>query len=87
MQTHSKSTLSLENQQTMTVTGIKRIRTTEPHQIVASLDNCTIIIGGKNLTVQNVSVKEGVLELTGLVESIRYASVHSKRWSFKNLFR
>jgi len=83
----TRSNLTLENRQTLSLTGVKKIRTTEPTQVVADLENCTIIITGTNLSVENLSVREGVLDLVGIVNSIRYVGSVTKRWSIKNIFR
>ncbi|MCL2755539.1 MAG: hypothetical protein FWE45_00615 [Firmicutes bacterium] len=83
----TKSNLTLENRQSLSITGIKKIRTTEPAQVVADLDNCTIVVNGNNLSIENLSVKEGNLDIVGSITSIRYVTSINKRWSFKNIFR
>ena len=83
----TRSNLTLENRTNLAITGIKKIKTTEPSQVVALLDNCVIVITGQNLSVENLSVKEGTLELSGLVSSIRYTNSASKRFSLRNIFR
>ena len=88
MDKETKSNLSLENRTLLTMTGIKKVRTTEPQQIVANLENCVVVINGLGLSVQNISIREELLEVSGLVTSIRYTSdAQSKRFSFRNLFR
>jgi len=84
---NTKSNLSLENRTTLRLTGIKKIKTTEPESVIASLENCIIIISGKNLSVQTICVKEGILELSGLVTGIRYTNSQTRRFSLKNLFK
>ena len=81
------TSLSLDNREVMKVTGIKSVKTTEPTMVVASLDNSLIIIKGANLSVQNLSIDRGELDLTGLVNSITYSTNHAKRFSLRNLFK
>jgi len=87
MEQGTKSNLTLENRNTMQVTGIKKIKTTEATQVIASLENCQIVISGTGLSVQALSVKEGVLELTGLITGIRYTNNQTKKFSVKNMFK
>jgi sporulation protein YabP len=82
-----ETTLSLQNRELLVTTGIKKVLTTEPTQIVARLDNTTLVIMGQNLSVQNLSVREGVLEVVGIVTQIKYTNTHSKRFSLRNIFR
>ena len=83
----SKSDLTVLSRNNLTLTGVKKIKSTEPNQVVAQLDNCTIIISGQNLSVQSASISTGELELTGAVTNVRWAKTQSKKWSMKNMFR
>jgi len=83
----TKSTLSLENRNTLVLSGIKKIKTTEANCVIAVLENCNIIITGSYLSVQNISIKEGSLELTGLITSIRYTTSQKRKNPLKLLLR
>ena len=80
-------TLTLNNRAELALTGVKKVKTTEAHQVVAQLDGTMIIISGHNLSVQSLSVREEVLEIHGQVNSIRYTASHSRKFSFKNMFK
>ena len=86
MQPKSKSILNLENQEALSVTGIKKVKTAEPHQVVATMEHCTMVISGKNLSVQNISVREEILEIVGEIESIRYTTAATKKFSIRKIF-
>ena len=81
------TSLSLNNREVLNITGIKRVRTTEPTTIVADLENCLIIINGTNLSVQALSIDNGTLDIVGLINSIKYTNNHAKRFSLRNLFK
>jgi len=87
--TTTKSNLSITGRNTLSLSGVKKIRSAEPAQVIAILDNCQIIIQGANLNVQNVNIPSGILELTGAVNSVRYtgAGGMARKFSFKNMFR
>ncbi|MCL2846233.1 MAG: hypothetical protein FWE38_00920 [Firmicutes bacterium] len=79
--------LTLANRSLLTLTGIKKIKSSEPGQVVAALENCMIVITGSNLSVQSASVKEGNLEISGMVTSIKYTNTVKKGFSIRNMFR
>jgi len=81
------TSLSLTNREVLNITGIKRVRTTEPTSIVADLENCLIIISGTNLSVLDLSIDKGTLNITGLVNSIKYTTNHTKQFNIRNLFK
>jgi len=87
--TNTKSNLSITGRNALSLSGVKKIRSAEPSQVTAVLDNCQIIIQGTNLNVQNLNIPSGVLELTGAVNSIRYTGTGTiaRKFSFKNMFR
>ena len=84
---NSKSGLVLNNRNELALTGIKKVKSTEPTAVVANLDNGAIIISGSNLSVQKLDIKEGILEITGTVNNIKYTNQVSKGFSFKNMFK
>ena len=87
MESATKSNLTLTNRNNLSLTGIKKVKSTEPAQVVALLDNGAILISGSNLSVQKLDIKEGILEITGIVNAIRYTNQVSKKFSFKSMFK
>ena len=77
----------LKNRNALNLTGVKKIKSAEPNQVVAVLENCSIIISGTSLSVQNVSIASGVLDLTGTINGIKYTSGTQTKFSFKNVFK
>jgi sporulation protein YabP len=83
----TKSNLVLNNRNELNITGIKKVKSTEPNSVIANLDNGNIIISGSNLSVSRLDIKEGVLELNGIIDSIKYSSQTAKSFSLKNMFK
>ena len=71
----------------MNLTGIKKVKSSEPKQIVAMLNDGSIIINGDGLNVQHLNIKEGVMQIGGTVNQIRYTNQVSKNFSLKNMFK
>jgi len=83
----SKSNLALNGRNSLSVSNVIKVKTTEPTRVVALLDNCSIVIVGVNLSVQNLSLASGVLEITGIVSSITYGNEGRRKFSFRNMFK
>jgi len=82
----TKSNLSITGRNSLSLSGVKKVKSAEPAQIIAILDTCQIIIQGSNLSVQNVNIPSGLLELTGQINAIRYSGAKGK-FSFKSIFK
>ena len=87
MESQTKSNLTLINRQQLELTGIKKIRSSEPSLIIAQLDNGSIVISGTNLSVEHLDLKEGLLNINGTVNQIKYTNQVSKNFSIKNMFK
>lgn len=85
---NEKSDLTLINRNQLNVTGVKKIKSSEPEQIILILHDSALVIGGMNLSVMAASVQTGEVSVGGLIKSLRYTGVNDKRkFSFKNMFR
>ena len=85
---NEKSDLTLINRSQLNITGVKKIKSSEPEQIVLILRDAALVIGGSNLFVVAASIQTGEVEIGGFVKSLRYTGVTDKRkFSFKNMFR
>lgn len=85
---NEKSDLTLLNRSELHITGVKKIKSSEPEQIVLILKDSALVIGGANLFVISASIQTGEVTIGGLVKLLRYTGVTDKRkFSFKNMFR
>ena len=82
-----ESNLILNKRTEMNLTGVVKVRSTEPHIVSAVLSDGNVLIGGANLSVQHLDLKEGVLQVQGRIDSIRYTKGTARSFSFKNMFR
>ena len=85
---NEKSDLTLLNRSQLNVTGVKKIKSSEPEQIILILNDSALVIGGANLCVVSASIQAGDVAISGSIKSLRYTGVSDKRkFSFKNMFR
>ena len=71
----------------MSLTGIKNVPTFTARGLTAELDGEAIEIVGKDLLVVQLDVAQGVLILSGKVNSIRYTAALTPTGFFKKLFK
>ena len=81
------SDLSVIARNSLTLTGVKKIKSTEPTTVVVELSDCSVVISGSGLNVQSASIQTGNLELSGSVTGVRWMKTQTKKWSLKNMFR
>lgn len=85
---NEKSDLTLLNRRQLTVTGVKKIKSSAPEQVVLILSGVGLVISGTDLFVVSASMQTGEVIIGGLVKALRYTGVNDKRkFSFKNMFR
>jgi len=83
-----KTDLTLSGRSKLNVNGVKKIKSSEPEQVVLVLPASAMMIAGVNLSVVAASIQTGEVEITGTVNSIKYTGVTDrKRFSLKNMFR
>ena len=85
--TISKSTLTLINRASLSLTGVKKVKSSEPSCVVVILDNCMVVISGSGLTIQNISVVSGTLDFVGIISQIKYTNTTARKFSFRNIFK
>lgn len=79
--------ITLENRKKMLLSGIV--------EVVSSLDKCIIAktaenllsVSGSGLRVEKLSLEEGTLIISGMVESFKYMPLSSSKSFFKRLFK
>jgi sporulation protein YabP len=79
--------LTLNNRKQLDLTGIKKVKSTEPNAIIALLETGGIQILGQNLSVQSLDLNSGNMSIHGNINSVRYTDKVSKSFSFRNIFK
>jgi sporulation protein YabP len=80
-------TLNLAKRTALAITGIKKVKSSEPNCIIAVLENSMLVITGAGLSVNQLNIADGTLSVTGTVNSVKYSNSVSKKFSFKNIFK
>lgn len=77
--------LVCENCNNLTLTGVEKADNATPTHFSCMINGKTLNIGGKNLSVKKLDIAEGIVELSGDIEEIKYTAPKSKL--LKRMFR
>lgn len=65
--------LSLNNQEQMHLTGVSRVESFNPEEIVLETSQGLLNIKGEGLDMRNLNLEQGVVDIVGLITEIRYS--------------
>ena len=74
--------LIIENRSSLTATGIRQVISYDEYTATVVTDLGTLIIGGKNLKVSELSCESGELKVSGEIEYIQYEERREKKGGF-----
>lgn len=83
-QENLNSTLTLINRENLSLSGITEILSSSETEIIARLNQDKVNIQGNNLRITKLDVTTGIIETTGIVNSIKY---NSNKNIFKKVFK
>lgn len=79
--------LILINRSNLTITGIKKVLTVSETNISLLLENTSMNIFGEKMEVKRLDVESGILEVLGIINTIKYISAKEKTNLFKKIFK
>ena len=71
----------------ITVTGIVNVESFDDKSVLLTLSENLLTINGSGFLVDNLSIEEGTLTLTGEVTEIKYGHTREKTGFFKKLIK
>ncbi|MDD3232543.1 MAG: YabP/YqfC family sporulation protein [Clostridia bacterium] len=77
--------LSLINQNSLSITGVEKVKNVNPNEIIIEIDGQMLIISGTNLEVQTLDLENSTLVVNGLITCIKYST--KKPSFFKRIFK
>lgn len=82
---HNCHKIICENRNNICITGVEKADNASPTQFSCVVMGRNLEICGKELTVKKLDVNEGIVELAGEIDEIKYA--HEKKSLIKRLFK
>ncbi len=81
------SKLTLENRTNLEITGVSKVVSVNENKALVLINGTKLSIVGQNISIENLSVNDGVLELTGTFDEFKYMGKNVKTSFLKRLFK
>lgn len=82
--TKINESLNLNNRKNLKLEGISEINSSSETMLSIKLNNTTLSITGQNLHITRLDISLGILEVDGLIDSIKYGKQGN---IFKRIFK
>ena len=74
-----------DNRKILDLSGIDKLKSSQPTQVVCETNKTPLIIIGKNLHIKKLNLEEGVVQIEGEIDEIKYQA--EKKNLFKRIFK
>lgn len=81
------SKLLLENRTNLEITGVSKVVSVNENKALVVINGTKLSIGGQNISIENLNVSDGVLQLSGTFDEFKYMGKNVKTSFFKRLFK
>ena len=78
--------LLLSNRRTGTISGVTDVISFDIAEILLETEQGMLMVKGKDLHVNRLSVEKGEVDLSGHIDSIAYSDVHQNAGQSENFF-
>ena len=85
--TFKDSLLALTNQSSLSLTGVEKVIEVSEKQLVLEVAGTMLMIDGNNMSVQKLDVENGLLEIKGYVNALKYQNKKEKINFIKRIFK
>lgn len=82
-----ESKLTLTNRKMLVLSGVQKVVSVAPTELVAELGGSLFVVNGANLEVAKLDVATGALEVSGMVDSMRFNKTLIKQSLLKRIFK
>lgn len=79
--------LILENRQNLQLTGISKVVSINENNAFVVINGTKLNIVGSDMSIEKLDVNDGILNLSGTINEIRYSGKNVKTSFFKRLFK
>lgn len=78
-----QSRVVLENRTRLTITGVSKVDNSNESSIVLHIKDTKMCILGSDMHITRLSIEEGIVEIEGTINTIKYASGNMLKRIFK----
>lgn len=81
------SLLALTNQSSLSLTGVEKVIEASEKQLILEVAGTMLIVDGNNMSVQKLDIENGLLEIKGYVNALKYQNKKEKINFIKRIFK
>ncbi len=81
-----KHTLSMENRESLSITGVSDVESFNEEEVMAVTDYGNIVIKGSSLSVEVLDLQTGNLSVSGTITALVYSNTVAQKGFFKKVF-
>lgn len=85
--TLSNSLLALTNRSILSLSGVEKVIAVSEKQLSLEVCGSGLIIEGNNMNVQKLDVDNGIIEIKGKIDCIKYQGKKEKTSLLKRIFK
>ena len=86
-QAGTRSSVSIENRERITLSGIVRVDSFDESEVCARCENSGVAVYGQNLHISRLDLDNGVMVVDGFINGVEYSDTESKGGIFSRLFK
>lgn len=79
--------ITLINRKQFSITGVQKVVSVKENEIVLKVANSGFVLSGTSLQVTKLEVASGIMEVSGLIDSMRYTTASNKQNFFKRILK
>lgn len=77
--------ITIDSRNAITITGITNVESASENGLLLYVNNTALSIDGEKLKVQKIDVDTGIVEVVGLIKSLKYSDAKPHRSILKKL--
>lgn len=81
----SKHKFHCDGRKFLSLCGVSKIESSNENQVICIVENYPLLITGKNLHVKKLDVEQGIVEIDGTIDMLKYQP--EKKNILKRLFK
>lgn len=85
--TFPNQTVNLDNRKILMLTGVTKMISANEDCVIAEVGNSNLRVEGKELHISKLDVENGNLNITGVVNALKYSGSNVRESFFKRIFK
>jgi len=77
----------IDNRKNITITSVSKAISANENSVILQLNSFKIYINGKNLHFVKLDIEQGIAELSGEIDGLKYSGTHQEQGFFKRIFK